>query len=198
MAIPWLRILDAAVGLTSAVRSARRPAASHELEALGKNSSLGTAIEARLAGVVVSALKEAFDRDHQRLELEREQIEAERQRSERVLRLELLRQAADREIGRLRLIAGIVVATWLGTLFFSQRVLEGPGPDRAILAAGWVLLLAALAATFVGQSVVARDIERATAQRHPPEGVSSGTAGVLAPWLFVAGLGVVALALLVA
>ena len=33
--------------------------------------------------------------------------EAERQRAERVLRLELLRQAGDREIGYLRLMAGV-------------------------------------------------------------------------------------------
>src|SRR6185369_13257388 len=63
-------------------------------------------LEARMAGVVVAALKEAFDRDTRRLELEREQLAAERQRAER-LRLELHRQAGDREIGRLRLLAGV-------------------------------------------------------------------------------------------
>ena len=36
-----------------------------------------------MAGVLVAALKEAFDRDSARLELERIQIEAERRRAER-------------------------------------------------------------------------------------------------------------------
>ena len=39
------------------------------------------ALEARLAGVVVAALKEAFDRDSRRLELERDQLAAERLRA---------------------------------------------------------------------------------------------------------------------
>ena len=60
-------------------------------------SERGGPLEVRLAGVVVAALKEAFDRDHQRLELEREQIEAERMRAERLLRIELARQAGNRE-----------------------------------------------------------------------------------------------------
>src|SRR5256885_15023371 len=62
-----------------------------------------------------------------------EQLEAERQRAERALRLELRRQASDREIGRLRLLAGIAVVSWIGTLFFSARLLGGPVAARATL-----------------------------------------------------------------
>src|SRR5579862_5357282 len=58
--------------------------------------------EARLTGVVVAALKEAFDRDHARLELEQAQMAEDRRRQEEALRLELRRQAADRELSRLR------------------------------------------------------------------------------------------------
>ena len=101
-------------------RSSSRPAAAR-----------AGGLEARLAGVVVAALKEAFDRDTRRLELEREQLEAERERAERALRLELQRQAGDREIGRLRLLAGVAVASWLGTLFFSARLLGGRSRRRA-------------------------------------------------------------------
>src|SRR5439155_14122125 len=103
-------------------------------------------LETRLAGVVVAALKEAFDRDSRRLELEREQLEADRLRTERALKLELLRQSGDREIGRLRLIAGVAVVSWIGTLFFSPRLVEGALSARLALGAGWLLLLAALAA----------------------------------------------------
>ena len=87
MAVPWLRLIDAALGLSDVVRRTRgrssADAESHQLAAVQSTSMLG-GIEARLAGVVVAALKEAFDRDSRRLDLEREQIEAERQRAERL------------------------------------------------------------------------------------------------------------------
>ena len=52
----------------------RRAARSSSTPAAARPAGL----EARLAGVVVAALKEAFDRDTRRLELEREQLDAER------------------------------------------------------------------------------------------------------------------------
>jgi hypothetical protein len=188
-------MLDAALGLANVARSMKRRGAMEELEPLGTGGAAGTAIEARLTGVVVAALKEAFNRDHVRLELEREQIEAERQRAERALRFELLRQAADREVARLRLLSGVIVAAWLGTLFFSARLLEGAPAPRVLLGAGWLLMLAALATTFMAQSAVAKDLTRSTTSNLPAE-VSSGTAGMLGPWLLVAGLGLIALAIL--
>src|SRR5688572_9159958 len=126
MAVPWLSILDTVLGLTDVARKMRRRSVSGAAQDAQEQltTSAGGPLEARLAGVVVAALKEAFDRDHQRLELEREQIEAERKRTERALRLELLRQAADREIGRLRMLAGVAVACWLGTLVFSNRLID--------------------------------------------------------------------------
>ena len=196
---PWLRILDTALGLADLALgrgSVRRPPTGSASDELLRGA--GGPLEQRLAGVVVAALKEAFDRDHLRLELEREQIEAERQRAERALRLELLRQAADREIARLRLLAGLAVASWLGTLFFSARLVGGAPAARVSLGIGWLLLLSALAAAFAGQSRVAnmlvaeRDDHRLGA---PPTG---GALGQLAPWLIVTGLAVIALAVLVA
>ncbi len=152
----------------------------------------GTAapLEARLAGVVVAALKEAFDRDTRRLELERDQIEAERKRAEQALRLELRRQTGEREIGRLRLVAAIAVTSWLATLFFSRELLQGGAATRAALGIGWVLLLGALGSAFTAQSTVA--------DRIGGDGdLSSGPAGAIAPWLIVAGLAVIGLAVLV-
>ena len=49
-------------------------------------------LEARLTGVMVSALKEAFDRDAARLDLERAALDDQRRRAEEALRLELVRQ----------------------------------------------------------------------------------------------------------
>ena len=153
-------------------------------------------LEARLAGVVVAALKEAFDRDHQRQQLEREQMESERKRAERLLRLELTRQVGDREIGRLRLLAGVAVVTWLGTLVFSTTLISRRHAGRIALGAGWLLLLAALATSLIGQSQVADmmgRLEYPVSDQAPP---SSGTAGATATWLIVAGMAVIGAAVL--
>src|SRR5438105_14037716 len=74
-------------------------------------------IETRLTNVVVAALKEAFDRDHTRLELERARLEEERRRAEEALRLELRRQAVDHDVTRLRLIAGAALVAWMASGF---------------------------------------------------------------------------------
>ena len=115
-------------------------------------------LEARLAGVVVAALKEAFDRDTRRLDLERQQLEAERERAERALRLELQRQAGEREIGRMRLLAGVAGAAWLGTLLLVARLIGSIGA-RVALGFGWLFLLGAIAASFTAQSAIAAAID---------------------------------------
>src|SRR5256885_10743749 len=124
MPIPWFRVLDVVIGVTDIARSTRsRPA---QPPPPGEQLAPGTPalghLEARLAGVVVAALKEAFDRDTRRLELEREQLEAERARVDRALRLELLRQAGGRGIGRLRVLARVALSGWPRGPFFSARV----------------------------------------------------------------------------
>jgi hypothetical protein len=204
MPIPWLQIMDAVIGLTDLARSrkigkmarAGREAADEsqqQLEATGRGAALG-GLETRLAGVVVAALKEAFDRDNRRLDLEREQLAAERERADLALRLELRRQAADREIGHLRLLAGIAVASWLATLFFATRVIGGVGAGkgaRLALGGGWLLLLLAFVLAFVGQSKVTQALNR---NENAPLG-SSG-AGSLAVWFIFVGCALVGLAVL--
>lgn len=187
MPVPWLRILDAVIGVTDLARSRkiRSLAASREPDA-DVGSRLPTGIETRLAGVVVAALKEAFDRDTRRLELEREQLEAERRRAEHALQVELLRQAADREIGRLRAIAGIAVVTWLGSLFLAMRAADTAA--RVTVAIGWLFLLGGIVASFSGQASVSDSVSR---ERAP-----SSDAGIVALWLTVVGLAAVALSVL--
>jgi hypothetical protein len=195
MAFPWLRILNAVLGLSDMARAVqRRPDAadSEQLTIPGAGGSL----EAGLAGVVVAALKEAFNRDHARLEFEREHLEAERQRAERALALELARQAGDRELGRLRFLAGIAIVTWLGTLFLAVRLATATTAVRAAFGVGWLLLLAAVAASFVAQSDIARAMTRVNDRVAAADSVSSGPAGMLAPWLVVAGLAIVGFAAL--
>ena len=200
MALPWLRILDVVIGATDLARSRKIRTLADEqphhqqLEA-GAGGSVGGIVEARLASVVVAALKEAFDRDTRRLELEREQAEAERARAERALRLELRRQAGDREIGRLRLLAGVAVVAWLGTLFFSARLMGGPVSARAALGFGWLLLLAAVAASFNAQSRVAAALD---AMAPDDRSIASVAGGALTVWLIVGGLALICVAVLIA
>jgi hypothetical protein len=207
MPVPWLQIFDAVVGVANFARS-RRAAAAPPTEEQYQQQQMETAsrapggLEARMAGVVVAALKEAFDRDTRRLELEREQLAAERERAERALRLELQRQAADREIGRLRLLAVVAVAGWLVTLLLAvwpgSRMVATTGA-RVALGAGWLLLGAALAASFTAQGQVANTMASAALPGSSQPGViSPGGAGAAAPWLIMAGLALVGVAALIA
>jgi hypothetical protein len=198
MALPWLRIIDAALGVHDLVRTRKTRPATGDLDTqqIAPGSATLGGLETRLAGVVVAALKEAFDRDTRRLELEREQLEAERQRAERALRLELIRQAGDREIGRLRLLAAVAVGSWIGTLFFSTRLMGGPMNVRVVLGTGWLLLLGAVATAFAGQSAVGRAIRDATDDSNN-RGDTVSRAGDAAMWLIVAGLALVGAAVLI-
>lgn len=194
MAFPWLRLLDVVVGLRDISRVVRPPVVPAQVPDPLATIPQAHALEKTLTGVVVAALKEAFDRDHQRLELERERLEAERQQAEQALRAELRRQAVDREIGRLRLLAGLAVGSWLGTLWFATRLTDGSVAARVALGIGWLLLLAALGAAFVAQSQTAATLEHPD-ERHAP---GSSTSGAIAPWLIVAGLALIAFAVLIA
>lgn len=202
MPLPWLRILDAVIGITDLARSRRMSTLSkpsgeldQQLEAARRGNALPlSGLEARLAGVMVAALKEVFDRDNRRLELERAQIDEERERAERALRLELLRQRADREIGRLRLLAAVGVVGWLGTLSFASRMVESS--TRAMFGAGWLLLLAAVATAFGAQARIAAAVDRAKADDLGRETNWSSAAGVVTLCLIVLGLALLGLAIL--
>ncbi len=202
MPVPWLQLIDAALGLANFARGRKAvgPADDTQQQQLETASRVPGGLEARLAGVVVAALKEAFDRDTRRLELEREQLAAERLRAERALRLELQRQSADREIGRLRMLAGVAVAGLIGTLLLAMvpgGILRGATAARVALGGGWLLLGVALAAAFSAQAQVARALESAADDNglRSPSAVSPG--GTAALWLIVAGLTLVGVAVLI-
>lgn len=155
-------------------------------------STLAGQLEARLTNVVVAALKEAFDRDHARLELERAQIEEQRRRAEEAMRLELRRQAADRELGRLRLLTGTALVGWIASvLVLGTRAEDAAAMARVVLGIGWLLLLAALAAAFSAQRRIGVWIPDHDVSLDP------GPGAVAALWLLVAGLAMTALSLLI-
>jgi hypothetical protein len=206
MPLPWLQIIDAVVGVVHFARSRKAEATTdvqqqqqQQIEAAARTPG---GLEARMAGVVVAALKEAFDRDTRRLELERDELAAERERAERALRLELQRQAADREIGRLRLLAGVAVAGWLVTLLLAiwpGSRMVATTVARVALGGGWLLLGAALAASFSAQARVAGALDAGAGSRsRADDAVTSGAAGAAALWLIVCGLTLIGLAALIA
>lgn len=184
------RAYDAVISFRDAARRFKDSSSASKSETSMSQTAaaqgLAGQIEARLTNVVVAALKEAFDRDHARLELERAQIEEERRRAEEALRLELRRQTVDREIGRLRLLAGTALIGWIASiavLFVHQASV----PSRVVLGVGWLLLLGSLGAAFAAQG-------RVNAERtDKPE---RADAGALPLWLLIAGLAATAISLL--
>jgi hypothetical protein len=187
------KAVDAVVMIRDTARRyklANSPAATTSLSPASPAAGPSNQIEATLTNVVVAALKEAFDRDHARLELERAHIDEERRRSEQALRAELRRQAVDRELGRLRLLAGTAMVGWIASIvLFAVRLSSTSTPARVMVAAGWLLLLGALAAAFTAQPKVTV----AMADDRAPE---AGAAGPAALWMLVAGLAVTAISLL--
>jgi len=183
------RAYDAVIAFRDAARRLKDSSGASKSETtLSPTTAQGIAgqIESRLTNVVVAALKEAFDRDHARLELERAQIDEQRRRAEEALRLELRRQTVDREIGRLRLLAGTALVGWIASI----AVLLGhqaSAPSRMVLGAGWLLLLGSLGAAFSAQGRVNAD------RIDKPE---RADAGALPLWLLIAGLAATAISLL--
>jgi hypothetical protein len=190
----WMRVLDTLTGLAQLTGRIRPPA-----ESQGGPLVTGRAIgqlETRLAGVVVAALKEAFDRDRARMDLERTQMESERQRAEDALRAELRRQAAERSLGQLRLVAVMALGTWMLSAALAVW-LPGmrEGMPRVLMGIGWALAIAALGCAFAAWQHVAVwsvDLRGAggAAPHHP--------AAVAAPWLLLVALALTGAALLTA
>jgi hypothetical protein len=189
------RAFDAAVALRDAARRFKGeapPPAETALtpSAVQPGAAIVGQIETRLTNVVVAALKEAFDRDHARLELERAQLDEQRRRAEESLRLELRRQAADRELARLRLLAAAALIGWIASLaILVARLGSLSVIARSLSAAGWLLLLGALASAFSAQGRLGLTVT------DPSAPIGSGAAGAAALWLLVAGLGLGAIAL---
>jgi len=139
-----------------------------------------------LTNVVVAALKEAFDRDHARLELERAQIEEQRRRAEEALRMELRRQAIDRELARLRLLAGAALVGWIASIVVLFIHPSGVA-SRAVVGVGWLLLLGSLGTAFNAQGRVNAQLS---------DRIERVDVGALPLWLMIAGLAATAISLL--
>jgi hypothetical protein len=189
------RAFDAMVALRDAAQRFRGqppPSGPPETSLAQSTAVQGLAgqIESRLTGVVVAALKEAFDRDHARLELERAHMEEQRRRAEEALRLELRRQSVERELGQLRLLAGAALVGWILTLLlFASRIPLVSPLGRLTLGVGWLLLLGALGAAFQSMGRLNREATDLKAE-------AKGKGAALPMWLLLGGLALTALSLL--
>jgi len=190
----WAGVIDTVGGLVRMARQFRKGASEALTAGQPGTGGLGQ-VEARLAGVVVAALKEAFDRDSARMEMERQHIDAERRRAEEALRAELRRQAADRVLGQLRLIAVMAVSAWaLSAALVVMLPGMRDGLPRFLMGIGWLLALGALAYAFVGwQHVSVRSTDTSVGAA-----VLEHSSTIYAPWLLVGALALTAAGLLAA
>ena len=195
------KVFDTAValgGMASRIRGSSRhtdstpvTTSAGALEPHTPASGVRGYLETRLTNVLVAALREAFDRDHARLELDRAELEEQKRRAERALQVELWRQAADREFGRLRLLAGTALIGWIAAVaVLVARLDSATVASRVVMAIAWVLLLGALGAALTAQRRVNAFSADATA---PPDG---GREGIASMWLLLAGLALAAGSLL--
>jgi hypothetical protein len=198
----WMRVLDTVGGLVQMSR--RFSGRETDLPAAGAPGGPLGQLEARLAGVVVAALKEAFDRDRARMDLERAHMDAERHRAEEALRAELRRQAAERLLGQLRLVAAmafglLMVSAALGVWMPGLRETA----PRAVIGTGWLLAIGALGCALTAW----QQVSRLSAPVAPGGGADGHDAWLsslqhpavaAAPWLLVSSLALTLGALLLA
>ena len=187
----WMRVLDTVSGLARMGGKLRSLTVESGISATQVGAG---ALETRLAGVVVAALKEAFDRDRARMDLERAQLQSERRRAEEALAAELRRQAAERSLGQLRLLAIMAIGTWMLSAALAVW-LPGmrAGLPRALLGTGWALAFGALGCTFAGSHRIA--VWTAAPPNSAPPASGAATA---APWLLLLALASTAASLLAA
>ena len=189
----WMRVLETVRGLAQMTGKLRQRIDPGTAVTSIQDGGGGT-LETRLAGVVVAALKEAFDRDRVRLDFERTQIEAERRRAEEALAAELRRQSAERGLSQLRLVAIMAIAAWmLSAVLAAWMPGMHAGPSRALLATGWLLVFVTLGCAFAGWQQISAWTENTGSATPGP----SSTAAASAPWLLVATLAAIGVSLLV-
>jgi len=198
MAVPWMKVLDTVSSLAQLTGGGRRssePAPDAEGVDARPGNPLAT-IEARLAGVVVAALHEAFDRDRVRMDMERAQVAEEQRRAAEALAAELRRQTAERALGQLRLIAITAVAIWMISAILAAW-LPGmrAGLPRVLLGGGWALSFGALGTAFAGWQSIS---EWTGTSGVAAAAIPQGGAVAAAPWLLLASLALIAASLLVA
>ncbi|MBI3400867.1 MAG: hypothetical protein HY048_05550 [Acidobacteria bacterium] len=194
MPIPWLRLLDIALGLTNLAQSRSALARTADADAgSDDNDDASGSHDARLASVVASVLREVLERDARKMQMLREKAEADRQRAERALRVELLSRAADREASRLRLLAGGALVSWIGTIVAGVWMNSDSLAVRVLFGSGTLLELASFASALLVHTTLSDPLEVLATTNDMTR--RKGIAGLdVALWLLIAGLVLVGVA----
>jgi hypothetical protein len=191
-----MKVLDTVSSLAQLSGRFRRDAGDSAAGSQGEPSGGPMALETRLAGVVVAALHEAFDRDRVRMDLERSQVESEQRRAAEALAAELRRQFAERALGQLRLISIIGIAVWLVSAVLAVWLpgMRG-GIPRVLLGSGWMFAFGALGCAFAGWQAISDWTGTAAAGA---VSAPRSSAAAAAPWLLLVALALIAVSLLAA
>jgi hypothetical protein len=191
----WMRVIDAVSGIAQVSGKLRQKAGGDPSSPAPQEPGAPGTLEARMAGVVVAALKEAFDRDRARMDLERAQVESERRRAEEALNAELRRQSVERALAQLRTIALMAIAAWMLSAVLAAW-LPGmrAGVARALLGTGWALAFVTIGCAFAASQ------QASTWTTGPAPGAEAprSAAASAAPWALLLGLAAIAASLLTA
>ena len=185
--VTWLRALNAVGTVADATRMFR---GRGSVDSSRSTVDETAALETRLANVIVAALREAFDRDRTRLDLERDFHQAEQQRKERALRLEWLRQTGTQAIDQTRHLVVLSVVVWIASAAAAAWLAPLDAISKWCLGLGWAALSAAVAAAFLTHQRLSAWLAHATFDPTtdlPPATVPTFTAQTALPWLFFAG-----------
>ena len=192
---PWLRALSAVGTLAEATRlfrSASQSTRSRDVPAIRDASDL----ERGLANVVVAALREAFDRDRARFELERNEREAIRARADRQMHAERLRQVGMQAVSQVRMLAIVSVTIWVASAAAAGVLTPISNATTWLMAVGWTSLGGALGAAFLAQGQLTVWIAREPDPSSSLEPPKTKALAVL-PWLVLNGFSMTAIGLLV-
>jgi len=190
--VTWLRALSALGAMVEATTAFRERRVSSSAPSVPSATLEPTnALETRLANVVVAALREAFDRDRARFDLERDVHEGAQARHERAVRLEWLRQTGAHVLGQTRHLAVLAVAVWLASIAAAVWLGELSWLPKVLLGLGWLAFVATIALAFVTHQRVTDWLAHSalqTASTGDDAGVPGSHGQIAMPWLFVAGV----------
>ena len=203
--VTWLRALNAVGTVAEATRYFRGSSAPPDQSPA--RAEPAEPLETRLANVLVAALREAFDRDRARFDLERDLHDAEEARKERALRLEWLRQSGSQAVVHARHLALLSVAVWAASVAAAVWLAPLAPAAKTLLGFGWLGLFAAVGAGFIthrhltvwlAHCIPSSNTDASEAGGPASLDPPSITAQAALPWLFLGGFVTTALSLVMA
>ncbi len=197
----WLRALNAVGTVAEAARLFRGTRGSSDVPTTVHEADVG-GLETRLANVVVAALREAFDRDRARFDLERELHAAEQSRQEHAQRLEWLRQTGTYALTQTRQLAILSIVVWMVSAAAAGWLAPLGTLAKSLVGLGWFGLAAALCAALLTHQHLAAWLARGASEPVPPSPAPSQlpqfAAQTAMPWAFLTGFIITAAGLLTA